>query len=210
MSNKNQIEIQNDKPISCKVIVVGDSGVGKTSIIKRYLNSFKENEKSTIGASYSTKSQIIGKYTISFDIWDTAGEERFRSVNSIFYKEACACILVYDITNVETFQNIKTYWYDSVKNNAISEIIFAVAGNKCDLYTKEKVKIKEAKEFCKEIDAIFFETSALENQSIDEIFEKLGEKFISSEIFKKIMSNLEYENKLELKRTKVKKKKVCC
>ena len=175
------------KPISCKVIVVGDSGVGKTSIISRYLDKFNVNERSTIGASYSTKLQEIGKYTISFDIWDTAGQERFRSVNSMFYKEAYACIFVYDITNVESFNSIKTYWYDSVKDNSIPEIIFTVVGNKSDLYIKEKVKVKEVKEYCKEINASFFETSALENRSIDDIFIKMGENFVNSSIFKKFI-----------------------
>ena len=195
------------KPISCKVIVVGDSGVGKTSIISRYLDKFNVNERSTIGASYSTKLQEIGKYTISFDIWDTAGQERFRSVNSMFYKEAYACIFVYDITNVESFNSIKTYWYDSVKDNSIPEIIFTVVGNKSDLYIKEKVKVKEVKEFCKEINASFFETSALENRSIDDIFIKMGENFVNSSIFKKFKDNYDYGNKLSLKQKKIKKRR---
>ena len=182
------------KPISCKVIVVGDSGVGKTSIISRYLDKFNVNERSTIGASYSTKLQEIGKYTISFDIWDTAGQERFRSVNSMFYKEAYACIFVYDITNVESFNSIKTYWYDSVKDNSIPEIIFTVVGNKSELYIKEKVKVKEVKEYCKEINASFFETSALENRSIDDIFIKMGENFVNSSIFKKFKDNYDSNN----------------
>ena len=197
------------KPISCKVIVVGDSGVGKTSIISRYLDKFNVNERSTIGASYSTKLQEIGKYTISFDIWDTAGQERFRSVNSMFYKEAYACIFVYDITNVESFNSIKTYWYDSVKDNSIPEIIFTVVGNKSDLYIKEKVKVKEVKEYCKEINASFFETSALENRSIDDIFIKMGENFVNSSIFKKFKDNHDYDNKLSLKQKKIKKRRFC-
>ena len=197
------------KPISCKVIVVGDSGVGKTSIISRYLDKFNVNERSTIGASYSTKLQEIGKYTISFDIWDTAGQERFRSVNSMFYKEAYACIFVYDITNVESFNSIKTYWYDSVKDNSIPEIIFTVVGNKSDLYIKEKVKVKEVKEYCKEINASFFETSALENRSIDDIFIKMGENFVNSSIFKKLKDNYDYDNKLSLKQKKIKKRRFC-
>ena len=197
------------KPISCKVIVVGDSGVGKTSIISRYLDKFNVNERSTIGASYSTKLQEIGKYTISFDIWDTAGQERFRSVNSMFYKEAYACIFVYDITNVESFNSIKTYWYDSVKDNSIPEIIFTVVGNKSDLYIKEKVKVKEVKEYCKEINASFFETSALENKSIDDIFIKMGENFVNASIFKKFKDNYDYDNKLSLKQKKIKKRRFC-
>ena len=205
------MESNNNKDcIPCKVIVVGDSGVGKTSIINRYLNKFNPEEKTTLGASYSSKIQTFGNYKISFDIWDTAGQEKFRSLNSIFYKEAYICLIVYDITNERSFKNIKDYWYYSVKNNSIPEIIFAVAGNKNDLFSEEKVNEKEAKNFCKEINSLFFLTSAFESRSIDEVFKKLAEKFINSEIFHNIKSNyLENDQKISLGISK-KKKKGCC
>ena len=202
---------EKDVSIPCKVILVGDSGVGKTSIIKRYLNTFNDKEQSTVGASFSSKSQKIGNITLSFDIWDTAGQERFRSVNSIFYKEAYACILVYDITSEESFQSIKNYWIKIVRQNAIPEIIFVVAGNKSDLYENAKVKEKDVKEFCKEIDSFYCETSALENKGIEEAFENLGTKFIKSPIFKDLKKNYNIDDKIiDLGKKKKKKKKKSC
>ena len=198
MSSKNSI-------IPCKVIVVGDSGVGKTSIINRYLDNYNPEEKSTFAASFSSKTQIVDNYNISFEIWDTAGEERFRAVNSIFYKDASICLIVYDITDLKSFQNIKDYWYNSVKENAIPDIIFGIAGNKKDLFNLEAVDQKEAEAFCKEINASFFLTSAKENYFIDKIFEVFGKRFIGSNIFQKVIS----EKGIKIGLNKTKKKKRC-
>ena len=183
-------ECINENAIPCKVIIVGNSGVGKTSIIGRYLNKFNENEKSTIGASFSNKISIIDKYKISFDIWDTAGQERYRSVSTIFYKEAYVCIFVYDITEPKSFEDIQNYWYNTVMENSTSNLILGIAGNKNDLYEKEKVKEKEVQKFCKEIEALYFSTSALSNNSIDDMFIKLGKKFIASPTFKSLWSKI--------------------
>ena len=203
-------ECINENAIPCKVIMVGDSGVGKTSIIGRYLNKFNEKERSTIGASFSNKISIIDKYKISFNIWDTAGQERYRSVSSIFYKEAYLCIFVYDITEPQSFENIKNYWYKTVMENASPKIILGIAGNKNDLYEKEKVKEKEVLKFCKEIEALSFSTSALLNNSIDDMFTKLGKKFIESHTFKNLWSTIigNDSKKLDLKDNK-KKKSFC-
>ena len=200
----------NENAIPCKVIIFGDSGVGKTSIIGRYLNKFNENEKSTIGASFSNKISIIDKYKISFDIWDTAGQERYRSVSTIFYKEAYLCIFVYDITEPNSFENIKNYWYNIVIANASSKIILGVAGNKNDLYEKEKVKEKEVQKFCKEIDALYFSTSALLNNSIDDMFTKLGKKFIASQTFQNLWNTIIGSDGKKLNLKDNKKKKSFC
>ena len=204
----------NQNPISCKVILVGDSGVGKTSIIGRFINRYNEKEKSTLGASFSNKIDVIDNYKISFDIWDTAGQEKFRSVNSIFYKEAYVCILVYDITTLESFKSIKNYWYKTIMENCSSNIILGLAGNKIDLYENEEVNKKEAKEYCKSINALFFSTSAVLNSSIDEMFRSLGKKFISSNTFKqfkdKFMENEKKNINLNKKDNKRKTKKKCC
>ena len=201
-----------DDGIPCKVILVGDSSVGKTSIINSYLNHIPERLKPTIGASFAKKLEIIDNYHISFDIWDTAGQERFRAVNNIFYKEAYVCILVYDITNLETFENIKSFWYNCVKESTSYEIIFGVVGNKIDLYEEQKVDEEKVKKYCESIDAIFHLTSAKENTYIDELFFKLGQKFINSNLFKFLLSkNTESKNKkLELQnKNKEIKKKFC-
>ena len=203
-------ECINENAIPCKVIMVGDSGVGKTSIIGRYLNKFNEKEKSTIGASFSNKISIIDKYKISFDIWDTAGQERYRSVSSIFYKEAYLCIFVYDITEPNSFESIKNYWYKTVMENASPKIILGIAGNKNDLYEKEKVKEKEVQKFCKEIDALYFSTSALLNSSIDDMFTKLGKKFIASQTFQNLWNTIIGSDGKKLNLKDNKKKKSFC
>ena len=201
----------NHEPISCKVILVGDSGVGKTSIINRYLKQYSENQKATIGASYANKLEKIDDFEINFDIWDTAGQERFRSVNTIFYKEAYVCIMVYDITKPESFESIKDYWYNTVSDNASGKIIYGVAGNKIDLYEEEKVDQNKVKEYCDSIDALFKATSARQNTCIDDIFKELGKKFIQSDLFKYLISqNTDNNKKLDLNKSDKKKKKGCC
>ena len=201
----------NHEPISCKVILVGDSGVGKTSIINRYLKQYSENQKATIGASYANKLEKIDDFEINFDIWDTAGQERFRSVNTIFYKEAYVCIMVYDITKPESFESIKDYWYNTVSDNASGKIIYGIAGNKIDLYEEEKVDQNKVKEYCDSIDALFKATSARQNTCIDDIFKELGKKFIQSDLFKYLISqNTDNNKKLDLNKSDKKKKKGCC
>ena len=201
----------SNEPISCKVILVGDSGVGKTSIINRYLKQYSENQKATIGASYANKLEKIDDFEINFDIWDTAGQERFRSVNTIFYKEAYVCIMVYDITKPESFESIKDYWYNTVSDNASGKIIYGIAGNKIDLYEEEKVDQNKVKEYCDSIDALFKATSAKQNTCIDDIFKELGKKFIQSDLFKYLISQNTVKNKkLDLNKSDKKKKKGCC
>ena len=110
----------------CKVVLLGESGVGKTSIISRFINNFfSENVISTTGASYAGKTMIFDEFggkKIRFEIWDTAGQEQYRSLTKIFYKDAAAAILVYDITRKGSFYALKNYWYDQVKDTAPKNI----------------------------------------------------------------------------------------
>ena len=104
-----------------KVCLVGESGVGKTCIINRFVNDeFREDEPPSISASYSEKFIQLDEYegkTVKFHIWDTAGQEKYRSIGKIFYKDANAAILVYDITSQKTFDEIKNYWYKEIKDH---------------------------------------------------------------------------------------------
>ena len=110
----------------CKIVLLGESGVGKTSIISRFINNFfAENVISTTGASYAGKTMIFDEFggkKIRFEIWDTAGQEQYRSLTKIFYKDAAAAILVYDITRKGSFYALKNYWYDQVKDTAPKNI----------------------------------------------------------------------------------------
>ena len=111
--------------LQCKVVLIGASGVGKTSIISRYIsNSFDDTLMTTSGASFTTKTVFLEEYkqSIKFEIWDTAGQEKYRSLARVFYKNAAICILVYDITKKSTFDELKNYWMDEIKNNTYTNI----------------------------------------------------------------------------------------
>ena len=177
---QNKEKTKNYKPIPCKIILVGDSGVGKTCIINAYVNEFKENTIATVSASYYNKLAIIKDYLILFQIWDTVGQEQYRSLNSLYFKDAHICLMVYDITRESSFKSIKEYWYEAVTNNGLENVIFGIAGNKNDLNVNEKVDKNEAKEFSEDINAVFKFTSARQNNSINELFRELGERFVNS------------------------------
>ena len=171
----------DSKVPGCKVVLLGDSGVGKTCIISRYISgTFDENSATTNGASYCSKNvnyEKLGK-NLLLDIWDTAGQEKYKALTKFFYKDAAVCILVYDITRKETFDNLKTFWYSQLKENSGSNVVLGVAGNKCDLYESEEVKESEARQFAEEIGAIFELTSAQNNTGINELFFEVGNKYL--------------------------------
>ena len=205
----------NKESIRCKTILVGNSGVGKTSIISSYLSKYNPNQKTTIGASFTNKTENINGQEVVFEIWDTAGQERFRSINSIFYQDAYICILVYDITKKESFEHLRDYWYNTVKEQGTAGMIFHVAGNKIDLFNNEEVEKKDVEEFCNRIDAGYDFISAQEHQFIDELFKKLAEKFLNSDIYKSKVNNKKNKLKIELddndnQEKEQKKKKKCC
>ena len=209
---------KNNKPINCKIILVGDSGVGKTCIINSYLDKYNPNVGPTINTSFFSKIDIIDNYKINFQIWDTVGQEKYRSLNSLFFKDAHICILVYDITREETFKNIKNYWYEAAITNGAEGIICGIAGNKNDLYEYEKVERNEVKEFCKEINAILKYTSAKDNYRIDELFKELGKKYVNSDFLKEIRESYSdnkekeesFDEEEDEKKQFKKNKKRCC
>ena len=123
-----------------KLVLIGESGVGKTSIISRYTNNtFDPQVLTSSSAQFLTKTIELNKDTsIKFDIWDTAGQEKFKSLAKIFYKDAKVIILVYDITNKNSFESLKNFWYKEIMDNTISDVILAIVGNKADLYENEQ------------------------------------------------------------------------
>ncbi|MCQ2816333.1 MAG: GTP-binding protein [archaeon] len=167
----------------CKVVLVGDSGVGKTCMISRYIyNQFKEQSDSTLGASFASKTIVLPKgQKVQLDIWDTAGQEKFRSVNKFFYKDAVIGILVYDITRMDSFKSVKEFWHDELKNEGAPDIVMALAGNKSDLFADEQVPETVAREYADEIKAPFSLTSASESTGIDELFKAVVGKYLGDD-----------------------------
>ena len=140
------------------------------------------------------------KKTIKFDIWDTVGQEKYRSLAKIFYKDAKIIIFVYDITSEFTFNSLKDFWYKESINNADNDPIFAVVANKIDLYKKQVIDNRTGKSYADEINAIFQTTSAMSNSGINSLFDHLGKRFI----------NPDYDYKLdeeEIKEKYLKRKK---
>ena len=162
-----------------KVVLIGESGVGKTSIIQRYVNDvYDTNQLLSSSAQFITKTvELNDEQSIKFDVWDTAGQEKFRALAKIFYKDAKAIVLVYDITNRSSFEQLQNYWFKEIEENSLSDAILVIVGNKSDLYENEQVSDKEGQKFADEKNAIFKRTSALSNRNIDSLFKDIAKKY---------------------------------
>ena len=161
-----------------KIVLLGESSVGKTSIITRLTkNTFSQLSISTFSGCYTQKELDIDGTIINLEIWDTAGQERYRSLAKNYYKGCDAAIFVYDITNKKTFDEISNYWLNELRDNC-PDIILGLAGNKFDLFEKEQVTEKEGKILAEKIDAVFYSTSAKESVGIDALFQDIGEMLV--------------------------------
>lgn len=161
-----------------KLILIGDSGVGKTNILNRYVNNTSnENNMPTIGIEFFIKTiKINNDVLIKNQIWDTSGQERFRSITSAYYRNSDGCIIVYDISKRESFNNIKFWFEDLSKYLDIKKICFLLIGNKSDLYKLRQVSYEEGMNIAKKYNADFIETSAFDDFSkIHEGFYKIME-----------------------------------
>ena len=170
-----------EEPESVKVVLLGESGVGKTSIISQFtVNKFDPHRETSLSAQFTTKTldfPDLGQ-SIKFDMWDTVGQEKYRSLAKIFYKDAKVIIFVYDITTEFSFKALKDFWYKETVNNADNDPIFALVANKIDLYQEQQIKNEVGKAFADEIGAIFQTTSAMSNSGINILFDHLGKKII--------------------------------
>ena len=174
---EDQEKVTPDENI--KVTLIGASGVGKTCIIRRYYdNEYVENPASTCGGSYSAKQLKINNKIIQIDLWDTAGQERFRSLGKHFYKDAYIVLLVYDITNRKSFDELKDVWYPSLKEFGEKYSVLGVVGNKCDLYENEEVKEAEAREYSQQIGATYMLVSAKSGDNINLLFDTLIKQYL--------------------------------
>ena len=171
------------EPEGIKITLIGNSGVGKTSIINQYIDqTFDEANAATIGANYSEKVITKNNKEYELNIWDTAGQEKFHSVGKHFYKDAYIVCLVYDITSQDSLEQLKTIWYPDIKKYGEKYTILAVVGNKSDLYENDNLADENhAKEFAQSINAIFMLTSAKTGDGIEKLFDTLVDKFLSSD-----------------------------
>ena len=190
-----------------KVLLLGDSTVGKTCFLLRYCDkSFQDAHLSTIGLDYRLRTMTLkNNKTIKFQIWDTAGQDRFRAITKNYYKGANGIILIYDVTNSQTFENVKN-WITQIKEEASKNVVIYLAANKIDVADDLKVITpEEGQKMADEYHMPFFETSAKEGININEIFEDIVEKV--DEVFSKLEVPKTGQNKLYDGKEK---KKSCC
>merc|ERR1711898_49400 len=146
------------KVVQFKLVLLGDSAVGKSSLVLRFVRGqFFEYQESTIGAAFLTQNVSLNDYTVKFEIWDTAGQERYHSLAPMYYRGAAAAIVVFDITNRDTFQRAKQ-WVKELQRQGNPNIVIALAGNKSDLNAKRKVEPEEAESYANDNGIFFMET----------------------------------------------------
>ncbi|KAF3439819.1 hypothetical protein FNV43_RR18097 [Rhamnella rubrinervis] len=159
-----------------KVVVIGDSAVGKTQILSRFTkNEFCFDSKSTIGVEFQTRTVTIKGKVIKAQIWDTAGQERYRAVTSAYYRGALGAMLVYDTTKRQTFDHVAR-WVEELRAHADSSIVIMLIGNKADLVDLRAVPTEDAVEFSEDQGLFFSETSALNGDNVDSAFFRVLEE----------------------------------
>ncbi|XP_025771007.1 ras-related protein Rab-13 isoform X2 [Panthera uncia] len=157
-----------------KLLLIGDSGVGKTCLIIRFAeDNFNNTYISTIGIDFKIRTVDIEGKKIKLQVWDTAGQERFKTITTAYYRGAMGIILVYDITDEKSFENIQN-WMKSIKENASAGVQRLLLGNKCDMEAKRRVRKEQADQLAREHGIRFFETSAKSSTNVDEAFSSLA------------------------------------
>ena len=191
--------------LKLKIVVLGDSGVGKTNLISRYVsNVFDKSSKATIGVEFFCKTyKVNNKKIIRVEIWDTAGQERYKAITSVYYKGAKGAFIVYDITSRKSFENVDK-WIEEIKEKTSKDIKLIVVGNKIDLNDEREISSKEAIFKFKDMDIPLMETSALEDTNVNEAFINIV-KIIYQDYIKKgedknnLIDNKKYGKGIDLK-----------
>ena len=190
-----------------KLLVIGDSGVGKSCLLLRYVDdTYVDSYLSTIGVDFKISTIELDGKVVKLQIWDTAGQERFRTITSSYYRGAHGIIIVYDVTDSNSFNNI-SHWLETIDRYASEGVIKMIVGNKSDLVTKRTVPRQTAENLAKSHGLNYFETSARDSTNVNEVFDEL-----SREIKKKI-NNIPITPKANIISAKIQKKsekKGCC
>ena len=177
-----------------KIVLIGDTSVGKTNILSKYLSDeFDPESKATVGVEFGTKNFKIENNIVKVQIWDTAGQERYRSITNAYYKGAKGALLVYDITNKKSFDNLDK-WISDLKTNGDEKISIVLLGNKSDLESQRVISTEEGKNKAELFKFAFMETSALNGSNIEKAFDEL-----IKEVYKDNHELFEKQAKVEMK-----------
>ncbi|GAM21006.1 hypothetical protein SAMD00019534_041810 [Acytostelium subglobosum LB1] len=189
-------------PVKC--VMIGPSFAGKTSLVVRLVkDTFHNEQAATVGAMFLNKFFNFDKYVIKFELWDTAGQEKFHSLAPMYFRGAKIAVVVFDISNIESFNKAKS-WTREFKSHSTEQAIMVLVGNKCDL--DRAIPVDVAEQYAREEDMIYFEASAKDNTNVNNIFQILAEKIPppSNEPTGKD------DHVVSVARSKEKEKKKCC
>lgn len=179
--NFPEMLIEEDK-ITFRTVTIGDSSVGKTSVVGKFIRgTFDANEKNTIGALYDFFKVTRDSQEIEVQVWDTAGQEQYRSLSPVYFRSAAAAIIVFDITNRSSFESVST-WLNEFRNVCSDKAVILLLGNKVDLDLSRKVELYEANDFAEKNDCHYFETSAKTGAGIQEVFDQLVDLLIKENL----------------------------
>ena len=185
--------MEDDYDMIFKIILIGDSSVGKTNIMNKYLkNQFKEDSRATVGVEFGSKQFVIDNRKIKAQIWDTAGQERYRAVTSAYYKGAKGAFIVYDVTRKETLDSVNR-WISDILTTCDKNLTIILIGNKSDLEDQRQISKQQGEEKAKTYQLAFLETSALSGENLEKAFNML-----INEIYEKCKSEFENTDYLNL------------
>ncbi|XP_060872316.1 uncharacterized protein LOC132946358 isoform X1 [Metopolophium dirhodum] len=166
------------KRLTAKLVFMGSQGVGKSSIITRYIKGdFKKECEATIGASFMYAKVTLRDYQITLKVWDTAGQERFRSLVPMYYRNSDAVAIIFDVSDRDSFNQVKN-WINEVRKNTDTPVVYYVVGNKTDLLDSRVIMYEEAEEFANSVNAHYWETSVYSNTGIQDLFTNIGRNLI--------------------------------
>ena len=208
MSLKNN----SNRIYDIKIILLGETGVGKTSLIKTYFDQpFNPSERPTLDGNITSKILEINNKKMRINIWDTMGHEKYRAITQQFFKGSNIVIFVFDITNRASFLDLG-FWVNSVLEKlSKEEAIFGVIGNKIDLFTKSEIEATEAEEYAEKIGALFTEASAAKNpEGLKRFINILLERLVQTPTIIEKLGKIDEESNIHLENTPIKKKKKKC
>ena len=187
MYSSNPNSANQDYEFIFKVLLLGNSNVGKSSLFLRFVDDiWNDTFVPTIGVDFKIKTFEIDSKKIKMQIWDTAGQERFKNIIASYYRGAHGILLLYDVTDKDSFKNLSN-WLIEIEKNASKNVLRVLIGNKCDLEEKRVISLNQGKEFADTYGLKFIETSAKKNLNVNEAFETLGRELMAASSEKKIV-----------------------